>query len=278
MQFSKMHGLGNDFIVVGMPESRPDSEWSRLAVRLCDRHFGIGGDGILLALPSEKADFRMRLFNSDGSEAAHCGNGIRCLAKYLFDHGHTDQTELTIETIGRVNVLQLHVVDGNVETVRVDLGDPIFKRGAIPVRGDADSEFIDEPLSVGEATERFTCVSMGNPHAVAFVDDAVNFPVLELGPLFEKHPAFPDRANIEFVQVVGPEELIMRVWERGAGPTLACGTGACASLVASARTGLTHRRATVHLTGGDLDIEWGADNHVYMTGPAVEAYTGTVAV
>jgi diaminopimelate epimerase len=245
-----------------------------LARRACDRNFGIGADGVILALPSERADFRMRLINADGTEAEHCGNGIRCLAKLVHDHGHTRGDTLTVETAGRLNVLLLFTSDGRVESVRVDMAEPVFTRGDIPMTGDPAAEAIDVPLEAGGRELRFTAVSMGNPHAVTFVDDPGAFPVTTLGPLFEHHPVFPRRANVEFIQVLGPDELRMRVWERGAGETLACGTGACASLVAAARTGRTGRRATVHLPGGDLRIEWQDDNHVYMTGPAVTVFEG----
>lgn len=279
MKFVKMHGLGNDFMVVDCLDAAPPEEsLGDLARRLCDRHFGVGADGILLALPSQEADFRMRLINADGSEAEHCGNGIRCIAKYLFDHGRTRETRITVETVGRCNVLELNVREGKAETVRVDMGEPRFERAALPMTGPETAEAIEEPLEVGGRTLRFTCVSMGNPHAVTFVEDVEQFPFRELGPLVERHPVFPRRTNTEFIQVLAPDELKMRVWERGAGETLACGTGACASLVAAARTGRSGRRAVVHLAGGDLLIEWNEDNHVYMTGPAVEVFRAAVTV
>lgn len=276
MKFTKMHGLGNDFVMVdGLQEHLEEAALPDLARRVCDRNFGVGADGLILALPSETADFRMRLINADGSEAEHCGNGIRCTAKLLYDRGHTRAREITVETIGRINVLQLFAEGGKVHSVRVDMAEPIFARGRIPMAGPEDGEAVEEPLQVGDRELRFTCVSMGNPHAVTFIDqDPDAFPVRELGPLVENHAAFPRRTNVEFIQVLGPEELKMRVWERGAGETLACGTGACASVVAAARTGRAGRRAVVHLKGGDLRIEWGDDNHVYMTGPAVTVFEG----
>lgn len=277
MKFTKMHGLGNDFIVVdGLEETLVEAELPDLARRACDRHFGVGADGIILALPSDQADFRMRLINSDGSEAEHCGNGIRVMAKLVYDRGHTHSSRITVETIGRINVLDLNTRDGKVDTVRVDMAEPIFDRGRIPMTGPAEEEAIEVPLEVGDRTLGFSCISMGNPHAVTFVEDVDAFPVETLGPLVEHHPVFPRRTNVEFIQVLGPAELKMRVWERGAGITLACGTGACASLVAAARTGRSSRNATVHLPGGDLLIEWSDDNHVYMTGPAVEVFQGTL--
>lgn len=275
MKFTKMHGLGNDFVMVdGFAELPEEASLSGLAQRICDRHFGVGADGVILALPSDKADFRMRLINADGSEAEHCGNGIRCVAKLVYDHGHTRADRITVETVGRINVLDLHIVGGSVQTVRVDMGEPGFARRVIPMTGPEDGEAIEEPVTVDGKTLAFTCISMGNPHAVAFVGDPDAFPVETVGPMVERHALFPRRTNVEFIQVLGPEELKMRVWERGAGETLACGTGACASLVAAARTGRTGRSATVHLRGGDLQIEWAENNHVYMTGPAVTVFEG----
>jgi diaminopimelate epimerase len=278
MRFTKMHGLGNDFVMVDcVLESLDEATLPELARRVCDRHFGVGGDGLILALPSQVADFRMRLINADGSEAEHCGNGIRCMAKLVYDHGHTRADRITVETIGRINVLDLHVSDGRVRSVRVDMGKPELRRGAIPMIGPEDGQAISEPLQVGDRTLEFTCVSMGNPHAVTFVDDVADFPVTTLGPLAEHHEAFPRRANIEFIQVLGRRELKMRVWERGAGETLACGTGACASLVAAALTDRADREAIVHLPGGDLTIEWAESGHVFMTGPAVTVFEGVLA-
>lgn len=277
MKFAKMHGLGNDFIVVdGFEERLEEAALPDLARRLCDRHFGIGADGILLALPSREADFRMRLINSDGSEAEHCGNGIRCVARFVADRGRTSADRITIETVGRINVLDLNRRGGRVESVRVDMGEPRFQRRDLPMTGPESGEAIDEPLEIEGRRLELTCVSMGNPHAVSFVEDVDGYPVTTIGPLVEKHPLFPRRTNVEFIRVIGPHELQMRVWERGAGETLACGTGACASVVAGARTGRCDRRATVHLPGGDLEIEWAENNRVYMTGPAVLVFDGHV--
>lgn len=279
MRFTKMHGLGNDFVMVdALEEHLEEAILPDLARRVCDRHFGVGADGLILALPSEKADFRMRLINADGSEAEHCGNGIRCVAKLVYDRGHTTSDTITVETVGRLNVLQLFAREGKVETVRVDMSEPVFARGRIPMTGAPDEEAVEVPLQVDGRELRFTAISMGNPHAVTFVEDPDTFPVTQLGPLVEHHPAFPRRTNVEFIQVLGPEELKMRVWERGAGETLACGTGACASLVAAARTGRAGRKAVVHLRGGDLRIEWADDNHVYMSGPAVTVFEGDYPV
>ncbi len=278
MKFVKMHGLGNDFLVVdGVREHLDVGEISSAAPRICDRHFGVGGDGILLALPSAECDFRMVLINADGSEAEHCGNGIRCVARYLYDAGHTRASSFTIETVGRRNTMELQLSAGVVQGVVVDMGEPDLRRGSIPMVGPAADEAIDTPLIVGEAEYLFTCVSMGNPHAVTFVGDVAGFPVAMVGPLVESHAAFPRRTNTEFLQVLSPTELRMRVWERGAGETLACGTGACASVVAAARTGRAGRDVIVHLPGGDLRVEWRTDNHIYMTGPAEAVFHGEVS-
>jgi len=275
MQFTKMHGLGNDFVMVDCLNTQlPEASLPDLARRVCDRHFGIGADGLILAWPSERATVRMRIFNPDGTEPENCGNGIRCTAKFVYDLGHTQDSFISVETVGRINQLQLVTSGGKVEAVRVDMGEPVFERSRIPMTGPASGEAVEEALDVDGERLAFTCVSMGNPHAVTFVDDVANYPVERVGRLVERHPVFPQRTNTEFIQVLGPEELRMRVWERGAGETLACGTGACASLVAAARTGRTGRRATVHLPGGDLLIEWGDDNHIYMTGPATEVFQG----
>jgi diaminopimelate epimerase len=275
VNFTKMHGLGNDFVMVdGLEEHLEEAALPDLARRVCDRHFGVGADGLILALPSDLADFRMRLINADGSEAEHCGNGIRCVAKLVYDRGHTHADRITVETVGRINTLDLSTSGGRVESVRVDMAEPVFARSRIPMTGPEGGEAVDEPLEVEGRTLAFTCVSMGNPHAVTFVEDPEAFPVETLGPKIEHHAVFPRRTNVEFIQVLAANELKMRVWERGAGETLACGTGACAAVVAGARTGRAGRRAVVHLRGGDLHIEWADDNHVYMTGPATTVFGG----
>ncbi|PYI54358.1 diaminopimelate epimerase [Paenibacillus flagellatus] len=277
MNFTKMHGLGNDFIVIG-GESRLPDDAAAQAVRLCDRHFGIGADGLVYALPSERADFMMRIINSDGSEAEQCGNAIRCMAKFVYDNGLTDKTELSIETIGAgVQPVRLRVEDGKVRTVRVDMGAPILEGLAVPTTVDANP-VLNYPVEVDGSEFRFTAVSMGNPHAVIYVDDAVGFDLHRYGPKLETHPLFPKRINVEFATVRSRTHIDMRVWERGAGPTLACGTGACATLVASVLNGASDRRAVVSLKGGDLEIEWEeTDNRVYMTGPAETVYRGSLA-
>ncbi|RIX49938.1 diaminopimelate epimerase [Paenibacillus nanensis] len=276
MNFTKMHGLGNDFIVVAGEQALPDNA-SELAVQLCNRFFGIGADGLVYILPSEKADFRMRIINSDGSEAEQCGNAIRCVAKYVYDNGMTNQEEITVETLGAgVQKVQLKAEGGKVQTVRVDMGQPILNGLQVPTTVDAE-RVIEHPIEVDGREFTFTAVSMGNPHCVIYVDDAASFDLETWGPKLETHPMFPRKINVEFVTVNSRNQADMRVWERGAGPTLACGTGACATLVASVLTGATDRTATISLKGGDLLIEWNeADNHVYMTGPAAEVFRGVL--
>ncbi|MFC4778365.1 diaminopimelate epimerase [Paenibacillus sp. GCM10023252] len=276
MEFTKMHGLGNDFVVIAGEQELPANA-AELAVDVCNRFFGIGADGLVYILPSEKADFRMRIMNSDGSEAEQCGNAIRCVAKYVYDHKLTSQEEITIETLGAgVQKVQLTVDNGVVQKVRVDMGEPILNGLQVPTTVDAE-QVVEHPIEVDGQQFRFTAVSMGNPHCVIYVDDAVNFDLAQWGPKLETHPMFPRKINVEFVTVKSRSHTDMRVWERGAGPTLACGTGACATVVASVLNGLTDRTATVSLKGGDLLIEWNeTDNHVYMTGPAAEVYRGSL--
>ncbi len=278
MEFTKMHGLGNDFILVEGETALPANA-GELAVKLCDRFFGIGADGLVYILPSNKADFMMRIMNSDGSEAEQCGNAIRCVAKYVYDRGLTDKSQVTIETIGAgAQKVELSVENGKAVKVKVDMGAPILKGLQVPTTVDED-QVVDYPIAVDGREFRFTAVSMGNPHCVIYVDDAVNFDLHTWGPKLEKHPMFPRKVNVEFATVKTRDYADMRVWERGAGPTLACGTGACATLVSSVLNGLTDRTAVVSLKGGELLIEWNeADNHVYMTGPAQEVYTGKLSV
>ena len=276
LKFTKMHGLGNDFIVLdGVSEPLPEVDWGRAARALCMRHFGVGADGLILVLPSEVADFRMREFNPDGSEAEACGNGLRCFAKFVYEHGLTGKTEIEVETLGGVTRPSLKVEGGRVASVRVDMGPPRLRPEEIPARVEGERA-VEVPIEVAGEAVRATLVSMGNPHCVIFVEDVDGAPVHELGPKLERHPIFPNRANVEFVEVVSPSELKMRVWERGAGETLACGTGACASLVAASLTGRAGRRATVRLLGGDLLVEWADDGHVYLEGPAEEVFRGEV--
>lgn len=276
MRFTKMHGLGNDYVYINCFEETVENP-SQLAAWISDRHFGIGSDGLVLILPSEIADFRMRMFNADGSEAQMCGNAIRCVGKYVYDHGMTRSTTLMIETLAGIKVLELELDNsGKVRLVRADMGIPVLKPREVPVNSPLDI-FIDQPVWVDSSEFRVTCVSMGNPHAVSFVGDVSSFPLEKVGPQMENHPLFPERINAEFVQVLTREHLKMRVWERGAGETMACGTGACAVLVAAYLNGLSERNAVVELPGGKLQIEWNTDNgHVYKTGPATVVFTGEI--
>jgi diaminopimelate epimerase len=279
MRFTKMHGAGNDYVYVDCfaePVPRAPVE---LARRISDRRFGVGSDGLILICPSDRADAEMRMFNADGSSAEMCGNGIRCVAKYLYDHGICRRNPLRIESAGRTLALELKTAQGVVEQVRVDMGEPILIPSRVPTTLRAASgpeqPVVDAPLEIGGRELRVTCVSMGNPHCVVFVDDPSDDWVLGVGPELEIAPQFPNRTNVEFVKVLTGGELEQRTWERGSGETLACGTGACAVCVAGVLTGRTSREVTIHLRGGDLAIEWtDSDNHVYMTGPAVEVFSG----
>jgi len=269
-----MHGAGNDYVYLDcFAEQAPEP--SRLAVELSDRHFGVGGDGLILILPSEHADVRMRMFNSDGSEAEMCGNGVRCVAKYAYDHGLVDRLRITVETAAGILPLELYVNGRNrVEKVRVEMGRPRLRRREIPMTGPPDQEALEIELRVLDRTFRTTCVSMGNPHCVIFVDRVDDFALERYGPAIENHPDFPNRTNVEFVEVVSEREVRQRTWERGAGETLACGTGAAAVTVAGALTGRTARRLTNRLRGGVLEMEWAEDGPVFMTGPAVQVFEG----
>lgn len=267
-----MQGAGNDYVYIDatvQDVAHPE----RLAVEMSDRHFGVGSDGLVLILPSDKADFRMRMFNADGSEAQMCGNASRCVGKYVYEHGLTTQKTLLLETASGIKVLDLHVSDGKVSRVSVDMGVPVLEPAAIPVNLPGE-RVVDMPITVAGEEYRMTCVSMGNPHAVLFVPSLDAVDVHGLGPLAEHHALFPERCNIEFAEVVSPTEIRMRVWERGAGETLACGTGACATLVAAVLNGLTQRRAKLRLLGGDLDIAWHEDDRVCMTGGAETVFDG----
>ncbi|HEY3998932.1 MAG TPA: diaminopimelate epimerase [Candidatus Xenobia bacterium] len=279
LDFVKMHGLGNDFILLDATQS-PLTDTAELAIRMCDRHFGVGADGLLIAEPSQQADFRMRIVNSDGSEARMCGNGIRCMAMWAWERGLVRATSFAIETLGGVMRPRLVMRDGELVAVEVNMGPPYLARQEIPMTGDPAPRVVREKLTVGDRVYPVTAVSMGNPHCVIFLSDMPGAPPLDQVPLeawgrpLEHHLAFPQRTNVEFVEVRGPGQLAMRVWERGAGPTLACGTGACATLVAANLCGLSGREATVHLPGGPLSIAWREDGNVYMTGPAVKVFEG----
>ncbi|MFQ5850790.1 MAG: diaminopimelate epimerase [Candidatus Binatia bacterium] len=270
MPFTKMHGCGNDFILMDcIREERADLE--ELAKKLCHRRFGIGADQLLTVHASTVADFKMKIRNADGGEVEMCGNGVRCFAKYVYDRGFTRKRELGVETLAGIVRLRL-----KGDQVEVDMGEPILEGRKIPVR--AEGEIMNYPLEVDGTRYRVCCVSMGNPHCVVYFDDLDHLDLEGVGPRFEVHPFFPNRINTEFVQVLGPREVRMRVWERGAGETWACGTGACAVTVVGALTGRTQRKLTVHLLGGDLMIEWRSDNRVYMRGGAEEVFQGVVKV
>ncbi len=274
MRFTKMHGAGNDYVYIdGFKEQI--AEPAQLAIAVSDRHFGIGSDGLILILPSDKANLRMQMFNADGSEAEMCGNGIRCVSKYAWDHGLVDQLEISIETAAGIMPVKMFC-DSNdrVERVRVNMGQPRLRRGDLPMSGDPAAEALEISLEAGNQTFKAWCLSMGNPHCVIFVDDCEKFPVTEIGPLIENHPLFPRRTNVEFVSIISDTELRQRTWERGAGETLACGTGASAVAVAAALSGRTGRKIKNQLSGGLLELEWAEDNCVYLTGPAAEVFSG----
>ncbi len=272
MHFTKMQGCGNDYVYVDCFAQKPPANPAALSQKIADRHFGVGGDGLILICPSEKADARMRMFNADGSESEMCGNGIRCVAKYVYDHGIAKKPTLTIETGRGVLTLEVETQAGKVQQVRVDMGEPILEAAKIPTTLPGNPP-IDVALPGFEL--KATCVSMGNPHCVIHVDAITDALVLGVGPKIEKDAVFPRKTNVEFVQVNRPDDVTFRVWERGSGETLACGTGACAVCVAGVLTGRSARQITAHLLGGDLQLLWSeADNHVYMTGPAVEVFSG----
>ena len=276
MKFTKMHGAGNDYVYVDCFAERLDNP-EQAAIKVSNRNFGIGSDGLILIMPSNVADVRMRMFNSDGSESEMCGNGIRCVAKYAYDHGIVAKKEITAETGAGVLTLQLVTNDRNkVDKVRVNMGKPRLARAEIPMLGEPGAKVVSEPLNILHTIFQITCVSMGNPHCVIFVDDVENFQVEKYGPLIENHELFPRRTNVEFVQVISRSEVRQRTWERGAGETLACGTGASAVCVAGALNGLTEKKILNHLSGGDLELEWAGDGCLYMTGPAVEVFSGEI--
>lgn len=274
MKFTKMHGAGNDYVYVdGFAEKVANP--AELARALSDRHCGVGGDGLILILPSALADIRMRIFNADGSEAEMCGNGLRCVAKYAYDHGLVSALAITVETgAGLLPVEMFLAATGRVDRVRVNMGKPRLTRAEIPMTGVPDEAVIDRELAVLDRTFRINCVSMGNPHCVIFVDDLKDFPVATYGPAIEHSPLFPRRTNVEFVQVLSPGEVRQRTWERGAGETLACGTGAAAVTVVGLLTGRTGTLLLDHLAGGDLEMSWDGHGEVFMTGPAAEVFTG----
>lgn len=275
MEFTKMHGLGNDYIYVNCFKENIDFP-SEFARKMSDRHFGIGSDGLILIKPSDQADFKMEMYNADGSAGKMCGNGIRCVGKYVYEYGLTAKTGLSIETGAGIRTLSLCVRNRKVEAVCVDMGAPRYNAHSIPILSEKDM-VIDEPITVKGREYRMTGISMGNPHAVVYVGDVWNFPVHEAGPGFEFHPRFPDRMNTEFCRIKDRAHIDMRIWERGSGETYACGTGACAAVVASVLNGLTDEEVTVKLLGGELNIRWDRSvNHVFMTGPAVRVFDGRI--
>ena len=277
MRFTKMHGCGNDYIYInGASEKMEQDRKPDFVRRVSDRHFGIGGDGVIFINPSTEADFEMEMYNADGSRAEMCGNGIRCVAKYVYDKGLTDKTEISIVSCGKVKYLQLFLKDGKVESVRVNMGAPILQAGEVPVISDRE-QVIDEPILVQGKEYKMTCVSMGNPHAVIFTEDVTNLAIESIGPYFENHERFPKRTNTEFVKVLDRKTVQMRVWERGTGETLACGTGCCATVVACILNGLTDSTVTVKLLGGEIEVFWDQENNlVYMTGPAETVFEGEI--
>lgn len=279
MKFTKMQGCGNDYVYVNGFVEKLEMQAKPDIVRcLSDRHFGIGGDGVIFINPSRIADFEMEMWNADGTRAQMCGNGIRCVAKYVYDYGLTDKTSLTIESFGKIKYIDLTLENGKVSRVKVNMGAPILASGEVPVVSE-NERVIDEEIEVDGNTYRMTCVSMGNPHAVVFMDDIKNLEIEKVGPYFENHERFPERTNTEFVKVIDRNTVEMRVWERGTGETLACGTGCCAIVVACCLNGLTENKVTVKVLGGELLCEWDREeNLVYMTGPAVSVFEGTISI
>lgn len=277
MKFTKMHGCGNDYVYVNCFEEKVENP-NETAKMVSDRHFGVGSDGLILICPSSKADFEMKMYNSDGSEGAMCGNGIRCVAKYVYDYGLTDKKSITVDTKAGIKYLDLNVENKKVVTVKVDMGAPAIKAEQIPVISDADT-VIAKPIEIAGTQYEMTCVSMGNPHAIVFVEDTERVDIEKTGPLFEHNKIFPDRVNTEFIQVIDKNTINMRVWERGAGETWACGTGACASVVACVLNHKTEDEVLVHLRGGDLKIKYDREKEtVFMTGPATVVFDGEINI
>lgn len=277
MKFTKMHGCGNDYVYVNCFEEEVE-EPEKTAIQVSDRHFGIGSDGLILILPSEVADFKMGMYNLDGSEGKMCGNGIRCVAKYVYDYGLTDKTNISVETKSGIKYLELSVENGKVATVKVDMGAPITDPKSIPVISEREI-VLNEPITIDGTVYEMTCISMGNPHAVVWVEDTKNIPIEKIGPLFEKNERFPEQVNTEFIQILDRKNINMRVWERGSGETLACGTGACASVVACVLNGKTEDEVMVHLLGGDLKITYDRNkNTVFMTGAATVVFDGEICL
>lgn len=275
MDFLKVHGIGNDFVLMNYLKGAPDLNWPELAQKMCDRHFGIGADGLVLLLPSTTADLRMRIFNPDGSEAEMCGNAIRCVARYVYQRNLVGNRLIKVETMAGLRLPEIITNDqGEFTGVKVDMGEPILDPVQIPMSV-INENIVNYPLQFSGGELMITAVSMGNPHCITFVSKLDKVPFFDWGPKLEVHPLFPKKTNVEFVEVLNSNEVRMRVWERGAAETLGCGTGACAVGVAGFLNHLTNRKITVHLPGGDLQIEWAENGRVYMTGPAEEVFTGT---
>lgn len=285
MKFTKMHGCGNDYVYVnGFEEKIPQEQKPEIVKRLSDRHFGIGGDGVIFINPAETAEFEMEMYNADGTRAQMCGNGVRCVGKFVYDKGLTDSEHITVVSAGAIKYLDLTVEGkengkrGSVTQVRVNMGSPILEPSKIPVLSDAEM-VVNEPIYVEDKEYRMTCVSMGNPHAIVFAEGVADMKLEEIGPSFENHVRFPERVNTEFVEIIDRENVFMRVWERGTGETLACGTGCCATAVACVLNGLTENAITVNVLGGKIKIEWDRENNlIYMTGPAETVFEGTVEI
>lgn len=279
MKFTKLHGCGNDYVYVdGAKEQIPQDKKPEIVRFLSDRHFGIGGDGVIFINPSDVADFEMEMFNADGTRAEMCGNGIRCVAKFVYDKGLTDKTDISVVSFGKVKYLQLFLKDGKVDTVRVNMGAPELVAANVPVSCDKE-QAVDEPIEVEGKEYKMTCVSMGNPHAIVYMDDVASLDIEAIGPHFENHKRFPNRTNTEFVKVIDRSHVEMRVWERGTGETFACGTGCCATAVASVLNGLTDESVTVKVLGGEIHITWDRENNlVYMTGPATTVFEGEIDI
>ena len=277
MKFTKMHGCGNDYIYIdGAKEHIAQEEKPDFVRRVSDRHFGIGGDGVIFINPSDEADFEMEMYNADGSRAEMCGNGIRCVAKFVYDKGLTDKTDISVISCGKIKYLRLSLKDNKVDTVRVNMGAPELIAAKVPVLCDKE-QAVDEPITVQDTEYKMTCVSMGNPHAVVFKENVTDLEIEKIGPYFESHERFPKRTNTEFVKVIDRNTVQMRVWERGTGETLACGTGCCATVVACILNGLTDDTVTVKLLGGELEITWDREaDLVYMTGPATTVFEGEI--
>ena len=277
IEFTKMHGCGNDYVYIdGATQKIPQERMPDFVRKMSDRHFGIGGDGVIFINPSQEADFEMEMYNADGSRAQMCGNGIRCVAKFVYDKHLTDQTEITVVSAGSVKKLKLYVTDGRVERVRVNMGRPILKASEIPVLSD-EEQVLNWPVFVADRQWKMSCVSMGNPHAVVLAEDVASLPLTAIGPKFENHSMFPERVNTEFIRILDRNTIELRVWERGSGETLACGTGCCAAVAACVLNGLTERSVAVRVLGGELQIEWDENTgEIFMTGPAETVFEGQV--